>query len=499
MPDEEGVLQGSASKILSKNLTTQPDVAIPWIDTTDFSANLAYLGRLEHIVPAGSAFRAMANLYDTFQSIWMAEKKHRGWRHEAHHLCQSSVGRPTKDAERRLGVSCDYWTAGARFYAKEEPKVEGRTSDFWHAEFSVEQGAPSIPVTQKWLADEPLTSTVTAENIFQDSAMDKPSWQVLVPTTEGKTVADEDTMGDDQSQIAETYDMHFTCSLQPQIFVPVPIANGLNEDHQVIEIRQDQLQSFQQSVGRPGDADATNGTSWKRLHFSYDKTHKPLRRIHAYTVYGADQPVLQPVSKLSFSHPRQFAEALPVLRQYALINVLLKSIVPDDSTAATVKNAPDSIQRSNDQKPLTSRSKITKRSNKPKFNSDISSVFGSPKSSAGSEEPLAIDVELYPLHNATTKSCRLKLRTPLPTISNLLSHDALTRTGAENFMLVEIDVLLNGVVEIASIGGVTLAKGQGRDREREKMEEFQKKLARVVRASEDLGLVVEWVLRELER
>ena len=85
-------------------------------------------------------------------------------------------------------------------------------------------------------------------------------------------------------------------------------------------------------------------------------------------------------------------------------------------------------------------------------------------------------------------SCILGLSVPLS--QSVLSKDTLARVKARSFLTIQIDILLSGIVEVQTIDGIALNK--------ESLESLEKRAARVVRACEDLGVVVSWILRELE-
>lgn len=491
-PDqEEGTYQESASRVLTDNLKLDVHPKLPWHDLTDFSANLAYLSQLEHVDTTSSCFQVVDNLYDAFQRIWTEEKKRMKWRHDVHHLCQSNTGQPRKDANGRLGVSSTYWTRGHKFFAKEEAKVltEEKEGDDWCATFSIEPGLPSIPVSQKWLAEDALTSTVRAEDIFQDIAIDKPSWQHPELSPQIKPLPSGDSMDLDQAASApkEMLNVHFKCQLVPEVLLPLSIAQMMNERAQVVDLQQEQLSTFQQSVLTQNDAFVVTGDRWTKTQHSFNKSGQYEERQHSYMLYTNGQAWVHPIRKLSFSHPQQYAEALPILRQYALVNTLLQSIKPE-SGRKVIEGTVSSSQPNNMHKPLPVRGNITKRSNKPKLESKLDellhpSQYGDRLENAG----LPIDVRIDP-HSSPTKSCRIEVRFPLS--PRTLSRSTVQRLRPKPFLAIQIDILLNGIVEILSIDGIEI--------EKDRIEDFKKSIARVIRASEDLGLVVAWVLRELD-
>ena len=494
MPDQdEGIYQESASHVLTGNLTVNRSNKLPWQDLTDFSANLGYLSRLESINTTSNCFEVIDNLYDAFQQIWTEEKKRMKWRHDLHHLCQSNIGEPHKDADGRLGLRTTYWTRGHKFFSKpkQEPVTRDKEDLDWSAKFGLESGAPSLSASQIWLSENPLTSTVRAEDIFQDFALDKPSWQQ--PTSpQPKPDQTQDSMQVDESNAdtKQVLDMHFTCELEPAMMLPLSIAQALNERAQVVELQQSHLSNYLQDVLGKIDSLSVLNQRWSKTQYSFSKTGDVEEKQHSYMLYAAGQIFTHPVAQLKFAHPQQYAEALPVLRQYALVNTLLQSIRPDAKSASDRQKPPINSTTTPDgaHKPLPVRPKTGTRSNKPKLDAELNSLLKSTgRTQADEASTLPIDIKIDPI-SSPTRSCRLEVRIPLS--SEIVTRATLQLLKAKRFLAIQIDILLNGIVEIVKLDGVELEKEIG--------EQLKKRLARVVRACEDIGMVVAWTLKELE-
>lgn len=483
LPDQDdAVFQDDASRVLTNNLTSAMSDQFPWHDLSDFSANLAYLSRLEHVNTDTNCFQVMDNLHDMFRQIWTEEKKRMKWRHDLHHLCKSNIGQPLKDANGRLGVSTNFWTKGSRFYARETPGEESDDKlqqDCWAASFAIETGPPAMSASQKWLGEDILTSTVRAEDIFQESAVDKPSWQDAV--SKDLPVQNGDPMKLNQPGVtpAETVNMHLTCNIYPEILLPLHVAQAMNEPSQMVHLYHHQLSTFQQALCAAPDEAASSPQRWTRSHYVPDFQNEFKEQKHSYALYTTGPNLVHPVSKLNFAHPRQYSEALPALRQYALVNTLLRSLKPEGNTQAAT--ATDSTNT----KPIPIRGKIVKRSNRPQLDKDVKALLGT--SDTPKDSPLTVDVRIDSA-SSPIKSCRIEIRVPL--LSETLSRTTAAHHKAKHFMVIHVDVLLNGVVEIISLDGV--------DVDKQRLEELKKRLAKVVRASEDIGIIVAWTLRELQ-
>jgi len=497
---EEEVVQEDASQVLTTNLIEASNDRLPWRDLTDFSANLEYLTQVERVSTASSTscFKVIDGLYDTFQKIWIEEKKRMNmkWRHDMHHLCQSNVGEPAKDANRRLGLSVRYWTSGRTFYAKQEPKTgadDVEDSDC-RARFSVESGSPSIATPQKWLAEDTLTSTVRAEDIFQESSVDKPSWQDPM-SSQPESANNADSMDVDLSPtLAKTLDMHFVCNFESEMLLPWHVVQSLRETGQMLEVRSEQGTTYQQLLRQTRDPNIAVEARWTRPQYVFSKDGKQEERTHSYNFYTTGQYYIYPVHKLSFSHPRQFADVLPSLRQYALVNSLIRSIAPLPSAepnAPTREPPPSPIRKDGKELVVKDGKKLWVRSNKPRLESKLNSVMkptAAARLKSGSVTPIDVQIDTVS-YATTTKTCRLDISIPISTA--IFSRPAIERLKAKNFLKFEIEILLNGIVEVVNITGVEL--------DRQKLEDFKKRLSKVVRCSEDdLGTVVAWTVRELE-
>lgn len=491
---EDEIVQKNASRVLTSNLTEDSNERLPWHDLTDFSANLEYLSELERVSTGSgtSCFKIIDNLYDTFQKIWIEEKKRMKWRHDFHHLCQSNVGAPKKDADRRLGMTTRYWTRGRNFYAKDELKTELKDeADDWTVRFSIEPGSPSMATSQKWLAEDSLSSTARAEDIFHDSAVDKPSW--LDPLT-SNTKADTNTMDIGQSAAStKTLDVHFVCSLDPGILLPYHVAQTLNDTANVLEMRPEHMSTFQRSLHKEKEPSVMSGTRWTRDQHTFSKSGEHTQRMHSYILYTGKHDWAYPVTKLSFSHPRQYADTLPTLRQYALVNCLLQSIAPLPGTKPTA-SAPEPSKTPSwkDGKEMVIRDgkEIWVRSTRPKLESKLDAIMDSSKTAAlVYDGALPIDVQLDTASTAaTTKSCKVIIT--ISVSASIFSRKVLASLKAQNFLRLDVEILPNGIVEVVNIIGVEL--------EKEKMDDLKKRLARVVRCMEDVGMAVAWTIRELE-
>lgn len=454
-----------ASEVLKQNLTINKS-HLPWQDVTDFSSNLAYLSRLEAADTAGNCFEAVDNLYDVFQRIWSGEKKRKKWRSDAHHLCRSNVGMPEKDVDGRLGVRTTYWYGGSSLSSLKDPS--DRSKPIFHtAQFAVATGPPAISASQTWLGEDAFTSSNQAADIFQDTAADRPAWKDLDPRPDA-AAGNSDAMQVEQikKELERGLNMHFTCDFNHEIYLPANVAQSLNSAVHMVDLNQRKLIAPRHLI-QP-DINLQSDTRWSRDQSIFSRSGEHQNWKYTYMIYATNNTWLHPVSRLRFAHPKQYADALPVLRQYALANGLLRSLIPNSAQSAGMSTPkPHSNGHALPHRPREPqiRTKHVKRSNRKP---DIASLLVKP------DNELPIDVQFD-----ISDRAHFRLRLPTP---KSLSH-LKSKPGLE----VMIEILLNGEIDV-KIHGVEV---QNKDA-------LHRKLGKVVRKCEDIGTSVAWCIRELE-
>ena len=325
-----------------------------------------------------------------------------------------------------------------------------------------------IPEKQDWLGEEILTSSARAEDIFHESVVDRPAW-----------------IDGDRSKML---DVHFVAEIEPTILVSYPGVQFLNKNGQMTTQETLQVKTFQSLV--------CEKESWIKTCFV------PEERSYRYDLNPGQGLWGFEVKKLVFGHPRQFAEALPVLRQYALIGTLLRSMKPDDEDSETVESSAKTNGTREERQmkvngtatkikvngkvhtSLSERPRIYHRSNRPKVEDEIDSLINDDKDDSSIPISLTLDT-----HSSPIAAARLTVKIPLST--KLVSIEMYTKIKARDFCSVSVDVLLNGTVEVSDFQGIELDK--------EHDEELRKRLAKVVRASENISMTVSWFLTELSQ
>ena len=432
---------------------------------SEFSHNIQYLAQMDRIDATPNAFEIVGGLYKTFRDIWEEEKKRMKWRHDKHHLCKGSIGRPCLDEQPRLGVCLDYWSDKHDVevsVAYEEDRERQRHS-LKRARLSCEAGGPSISSSLKWLSPDVLHGTHSENMLGSRELLQQPAWIDSTTSTQDTSQTIEEDLA---TESPKTLNAHFLCTLDPLVLVPLNTVLQMNNGQNVIDIHQANatpyvraLQSARNS-GLPRHTVDTFETRWARRLPSKTGT----MRSHSYALYSAAQEAelwFYPLSQVRLSHPQQLASILPVARQYAVLWALLRNVV----------TAPAPEPRSIMPSALSDKRRVTKRSNaKP----NILRVSNGRQASSTDEDVLNVDISLDVMSDPTT--CKLEIFAPLP------MESALKRGRA--FVHVSVLVLPNGMIDVSEVSGTS----------DEDTASLKAKLSKMLRVTEDIGMVVEWLV-----
>ena len=431
-------------------------------DLGDFSLNVQYLAQLDRINTTPNAFEIVGGLYKAFRDIWDEEKKRMKWRHDTHHLCKGSIGRPTLDRKPRLGVCLDYWRTQHDDDATTATESAGKVScsSLMGARISCEAGAPSMPSSLEWLSPEVLQPG-QPENVLDSSDhLQRPAWVNSSQSIEAE-------LGTDPQK---SLDAHFLCSLEPVILVPLNTALRMNAEQDVFEINQRNaivypraLQNTRNEILKPPRLDTVE-SRWSRRVPSRNGEIK----TQSYALYSAAQGAelwFYPVSRMKFSHPRRLTSILPVVRQYAVLWTLLRNLVIGPAPASQS----DELSKSPDKR------RVTKRSNaKP---NGVHLVNGS-LSTLHSASSLNVDISLDVMSDPTV--CKLEIFAPLP--------DASTSKRTGSFVHLTVALRPDGAINVPELSGLS-------DKDTATL---RSKVSRMLSATEDIGMVLEWLV-ERER
>ena len=486
---EESQFQEEGSQVIKDNLrgSTVVDGILQWRSLDAFGSNLQYLGQLDRIETGSTCFNAVVDLYHTFQKIWSAEKDRLKGRSAWQHLRQSTIGRPVMDRKPKLGLALDYWASGhyltGRHDTSNEPAVN-KGNDVYSAGISCEPGMPATAITRNWVSDRVLFGE--AESILEaDAVTFKPDWQDPAQDADSllqEAVADEAAMEKSTDLAPTILDLHFYCALEPEVYLPLNVAANLNVEIPVLNIVQESTLTYQAALQKHSshrgkeDVGFASAERWLRtLPVPMESDPERLRK-HSYALHSTQNaPPLwcYPVSHLNFTHPKQIAAALPVLRQYVVLWGLLRSLVAyagNDGAGQANGTASSKRYPGTPARPL-------KRTNKKPTGTKLEDLLQT-TSALSIDEPLPIDLTLDFLLDPL--KARLDLYIPI-----FGSH---SRQQKSSFIFLGLSICPNGVIEVRDLRGLpaSILDTSG----------IRKKVVRVLGATEDVGLTVEWLLEQ---
>jgi Mediator of RNA polymerase II transcription subunit 1 len=470
--DGESHTQQEATTVLR----AQVGVSDPIEDLGDFSMNVEYLAQMDRIDTTPNSFEVTGRLYETFRHIWEEEKKRMKWKHEAQHLCRSSIGRPSLDSGPRLGVKVDYWrekqnddTDALLREDENEIPASVAVNGLKQARISCEAGPPSISSTLKWVSPKILDETEPDNVLDEVDNLQQPAWLASRSAADnaGQGLEGDLTTEQPTEESLKFLDAHFVCELDPGILVPLTTAIRLSTEHNMLNIDQEKATLYPQALQTTRNAQLVDHSDdlveprWLRQLPS----RSGATTTHSYALFPATLGTelwFYPLSKLKFGHPRQLADAIPVLRQYTVLSALMRNLV----------TAPAPVLRSSVPSKPSDKLRVTKRSNRP------AKLNGLDGTDASSQNPSAqsVDISLDVVSDPT--ACKLELIAALPT-------SAQPKKGTPFIHLV-IVIRPNGVIDVSELSGVVEAD----------IKRLKSKLSRMLMATEDIGLVLEWLQNE---
>ncbi|OQV02558.1 hypothetical protein CLAIMM_07739 [Cladophialophora immunda] len=488
--NEEPQFQEHGTQVIKGNLQNLAavDEAPRWRSLDAFAANLQYLSQLDRIESGTPCFNAVGDLYNAFQTIWNAEKERFKGRASRQHLRQGAVGRPVMDRKPRLGLALDYWTSPDEPSQKPEAVDNDMIDDatnLYTARISCEPGLPSTAITKQWVSDRVLIEDPEAMLDVENEKW-KPDWQDPGQDSVGsdpltKVEADDAAADKPTDVVSGVLDMHFSCTLEPEIYLPINVAANLNVEIDMVDIKQELALTYQAALRKHFNGAGVDGVRQERwlrvLPIPDDKASGRMRR-HSYALQSSQHaPPLwcYPVRHLKFNHPKQVAAVLPVLRQYAVVWGILRSLVEYEDSAQQA--SPLRTTQSNGMQSSEVTRRPLKRTNKKSPGSDLDDL-AKPNGGLDPDQPLPIDVNMDVLSDIS--KARLDVYIPL--------RGPLGRVQKIPFIFLSLNICPGGGIEVRDLRGIDkdgMDSGSGRS-----------KIIRILEATEDIGLTVEWLLEQ---
>jgi Mediator of RNA polymerase II transcription subunit 1 len=519
-----------ASEVLKSNLDRafHAETQEPWHSLEDFATNLEHLGRMDHLSQGFNCFEAIDGLYSTFKRIWEEEKKRMNQRRSLDCLCRGATGRPVLNRKKRLGLSLEYW-AERRYLAGSKLGDAGRdaprlghpelgseriedAAGLWTAAINCEAGYPSLRVSKEWVAETIFVRGKIEDETRRERASATIAWDEPAPTL----VRSKDNTNDpnpidlDEAEIKipKPPQVRFMVNLEPSVLVPLSIASSvLNKQGLSVTLDDSKFTTFNQALQFLGSqASSFKDTEskalsqrWPRSLCTLEGGEKEIDHYHSYTLYSTSQIWCYPVQSATFDHPKHLVDLLPVLRQYALLWTLLRSIVPTMATKGTeavgqVNNTAVFAKPEDGESPFK-RSTIKKKNNRDPRRAKVNRLLRDRNSDASFKEavtsstPMGIDPKLplpvdISLSLTSPSPSRPKLDLIWPLQSSLTTAISMDKA---RFASVSIEVGHNGEISVPSVTGIPMADS----------DKGRRRIAQAVGLCEDLGLVVEWIMEKL--
>lgn len=469
-------VQQAGTDMLKGQVGIQTDSArTPADDLCDFASNIEYLAGLDLIVQKPNCFQLVNNLSSCLHDIWKEEKKRMHWRNDLHHLRKAAVGRPVDDRTPSLGLSIDIWQKES----VEPPSTDGGIKEasravipkrkiLWSAKISCETGSPSIVSTKDWVASNILTEGQPGQNPLdaQDHVY-HPDWResaagLAIQAAETK---DETSMDLDKktTDLPQPLNVHFTCELDSEVLVPLPVLTKLNSEINMIDIDPRKAVTYHQTLKRKRNGGALQPTEtlteerWQRRLPYFDTKGCLTWHEQSFKLYSSSPEAelwCYPISKTKFNHPRQLAELLPILRMHIVVWALLESIVMTDMQ----QTKPEEVTKGEQNQ----KRKITRRSNKPQ-----------PGDGSAAGAATNVDVSIDYLSNPSKTAIDVFASPRTGTLAK----------GKDSMLYFVIQIGLNGVIEVSSLSGVHEKNSSS----------LKSKLGKMLTMTEDIGVVVQWL------
>ncbi|CAG8356445.1 unnamed protein product [Penicillium salamii] len=544
----EGVRRDQATTVLKRTLAQSPEDADigKWRSLREFHENLQWLAKLDKLSQEVNCFEALENLEENFKRIWAEESKNGKHGGEYQHLCTGVLGRPRMHKGTRIGLGLEYWVEQAKVLdAKnnkqssdameidqqqdQESKIELEDQDrSWAVMVECEVGYPSLRISKDWVGNEALTAGESNESLPSNGAAGSVNW-LDPPQTMRLTHGNHDPMAMDSSMLESSPpNRRFVAKLEPALDVPILAASdiyrhlGMQLPQEFKIVTYDALLVSDSSPISSGSSPHLGRRKRKMQVQAVDSKGEQQTKQHNYTFQAFESIAGRTITELPFSHPRQLADILPILRQYAMLaNLIRKTFqLPDqeagktNGTSAKTPSPPHHAPNETESLDgLTILNNDDPNEDRLDFLLGLSTAEGSnSNSSHGSTTPFSGRKTLAQSLMDDAK-VDVTLRTQLgqaPALM-LLITDQKSRDGDSSQVqkprqiAICFEVGLNGQVSVVETAGLT-DRGSGGDAEMQGTDdsgsgagEIQKQIARVLEVSQNLGILVEWVLRWLQQ
>lgn len=532
-----------ATAVLKRDLIETPEDARrgSWKTLNNFHENLQWLAKHDRLSQEVNCFEAIEGLYESLKRVWDEEGNHRKFSGVHDHLCSGWVGKPCLHQGGRVGLSLDYWVHQARVLDAKQKKASpddmvidqpsassvgdepGNYNGKWKIIIECEEGYPSLRVSKEWVNSEVFTvvnntNEPSSSNETGGSDVAVVNWSDPPATLSPQ--GQQDAMALNSGMLGPAPNRRFVARMEPPLELPTLAASDIYR-HLGIQIQQEFKMVTYDGLLAPGwsplaaagamglgpEEASQLGRRRRRMAVqTVDQDGKPCTKQHSYTFQPFESVAGRTMRDIPFAHPRQLADILPTLRQYAFLANMIrnifsppsKSIDNNDVPTDTPKSTTSQLKFSEPGKPKKNMIVLSNDNPNEKKLDRLLKGFGTTENGLN-EKGKAVGVD----DDANEVKVDVTLRTQLgqaPVIMLLFTvNDPAKEETALNKASVSLEVGLNGRVSVVDMTGLLDEPGDAEEPmgegQRSEVIALQNQIARVLEISQDIGTLVEWILR----
>ncbi|KAE8328321.1 mediator of RNA polymerase II transcription subunit 1-domain-containing protein [Aspergillus sergii] len=551
-----------ATAVLKRDLIESPEDGgrSSWKTLTKFHENLQWLAKHDRLSQEVNCFEAIEGLYESLKRIWDEEGHHRKFSGIYDHLCSGWVGQPCLHQGGRIGLNLEYWVHQARVLDSKKKKVSpddmaidqpsessmdgesGNHNGKWSIIIECEEGYPSLRVSKEWVNSEVFT--VVNNNANEPSSNEMGGSDVAVvnwadPPATLSSQGQQDAMALDSGMLGAAPNRRFVARMEPPLELPILAASDIYR-HLGIQMPQEFKMVTYDGLLAPGwsplsaagamglgpEEASQLGRRRRRMAVrSVDQDGKPCTKQHSYTFQPFESVAGRTMRDIPFAHPRQLADILPTLRQYAFLANMIRNIFsPPSKNDDNRKDAEtDSLNSPASQLKFTEPGKPKKNvitlSNKDPNEKKLDRLLkglhstdrmkekGKDTTKSNAEgidddvDEIKVDITLRTqLGQAPVVMLLFTVNDPPGSAESAKEETTISKVS------VSLEVRLNGRVSVVDMTGLLEHSSslgdmdvQMTDGQKNEVIELQNKIARVLEISQDIGTLVEWILRWMQQ
>lgn len=349
----------AASQILLTDLKLGPNQS-PLTKTLDkFASNFGHIANLDKlsVIPGLDCYEALAGIYTSLERLYQwdianlrKEPEMEGKSEQYLSLAALCTrhGYPVMHARNKVGLALQYWKE-LRFVPPADEKsaaISEGEEKVWSLLLACAPiealGLSPVRVSEDWISKD----VVKQDHQAQDQALEPASlpvldWQepenISLPSSDENKNTGMEVLQLDLSTVPQ---VTFTVTFDPPVILPqndcIRLYSYVNATPPNPNASADFGQRppppptfddlfFPISAGSKQDPSESRTITRLRDVRVFDQQGKSCIRSHHNTLFVYKPIYSQEVSEMSFSHPRQLIDMLPLLRQFAFLSILLNN------------------------------------------------------------------------------------------------------------------------------------------------------------------------------